>query len=189
MLCEFLMPSTRNTQTPSTPASPTNSQLPLPTTSTPTRWDVFLSFRGTDTRYNFTSHLYDKLDSNRIVTFMDDPELRSGENISEALIRAIYESRTYIVVFSENYASSKWCLDELVEIYKCHKSAQRLVIPVFYKIDASVVRHQIGTFKVAFEKHQARCKMEMVDEWRLTLKEVADLSGEPISASKNRSFK
>ncbi|KAL8090660.1 hypothetical protein AgCh_039915 [Apium graveolens] len=189
MLFEFLKPSTRNTQTPSTSASPTSSQsqLPLPTSSSPTRWDVFLSFRGTDTRYNFTSHLYDKLDSNRFGTFMDDPELRTGENISEALIRAIYESKTYIVVFSENYASSKWCLDELVEIYKCHKSAQRLVIPVFYKIDASVIRYQIGSFKDAFEKHQARYEMEMVNEWRLTLKEVADLSGEPISASKDRS--
>ncbi|KAL8090680.1 hypothetical protein AgCh_039931 [Apium graveolens] len=162
----------------------TSSQISstLASYSTSTNWDVFLSFRGEDTRYTFISHLYSALDRHGIRTFMDDPELRSGEVISDALLQAIKESRTYIVVLSENYASSSWCLDELVEILNCHKTMQRLVIPVFYNIDPSIVRHQSGSFKRAFEKHKFRFAgdMERVENWLLTLREVADKSGKHV---------
>ncbi|KAL8101932.1 hypothetical protein AgCh_033727 [Apium graveolens] len=138
-----------------------------------TQWDVFLSFRGKDTRYTFTDYLYDALNRTSIRTFKDDPELHSGEVISDALVQAIHDSKTYIVVFSENYASSRWCLDELVEI----KSMARLVVPVFYYIDPSAVRHQTGNCKHAFEVHQSRFDSDTLDKWRVTLTSVANLSG------------
>ena len=49
-----------------------------------------------------------------------------------------------VVVFFENYASSKWCLDELVWILDCRKNLGQLVLPVFYGIDLSKVRKQEG---------------------------------------------
>ena len=49
-----------------------------------------------------------------------------------------------VIVFSENYASSKWCLDELVWILECRKNLGQLVLPVFYGIDPSVLRKQEG---------------------------------------------
>ena len=81
------------------------------------RWnyDVFLSFRGEDTRYKFTDHLYAALRNRSIRTFRDD-KLKRGEEIAPELLKVIEESRLSIVVFSENYASSRWCLDELVKI-------------------------------------------------------------------------
>ncbi|XP_074359467.1 uncharacterized protein LOC141698600 isoform X2 [Apium graveolens] len=185
LLCEFIMPSTPNTQTPITTTSQSPSSSPsdlMPSTTisqtpTPTSWGVFLSFRGVDTRNNFTSHLYDKLVCSGFPTFMDNPELRSGQVISEALFQAIQESKIYVIVFSENYASSAWCLDELVEILNCHKSMKRLVIPVFYYIDPSVVRYQTKKFTEAFEKHQTRSAQERVMKWRDTLVEVSGFSG------------
>lgn len=51
-------------------------------------------------------------------------------------------------------------IDELVEILRCYKTMMRLVVPVFYYIDPSVVQHQIGSFKEAFEKRQARLDVE-----------------------------
>lgn len=112
-----------------------------------TRWDVFLSFRGIDTRYTFTDHLYTALHRTGIRTFRDDPELRSGEVISDTLLQVIQESKTYIVVFSNNYASSFWCLDELVEILNCYKTMQRLVIPVFYNITPSLWDIKLGVLE------------------------------------------
>ena len=158
----------------------------MASTYSPTRWDVFLSFRGEDTRFKFTSHLYAALDRHGIQTFKDDPELHSGEVISDALIQAIRDSRTYVVVLSENYASSGWCLDELVEIYNSYKAIKRLVIVVFYNIDPSVVRHQTGRFKEAFEKHQARSGdgVEKVNKWRFTLTQVSHFSGYHISENR-----
>ena len=67
------------------------------------RWsyDVFLSFRGEDTRNNFTSHLCEALRGKGINTFIDD-DLQRGEEISVELLKAIELSKISIVVFSKN---------------------------------------------------------------------------------------
>ncbi len=56
------------------------------------KYDVFLSFRGEDTRNGFTSNLNGILRHNRINTFMDD-DLPRGEEISTELLEAIESSR------------------------------------------------------------------------------------------------
>ena len=77
-----------------------------PSSSSTHRWtyDIFLSFRGEDTRKNFTDHLYDALKRKGIWTFRDDEELERGNTISKELLKAIEKSRFAIVIFSENYA-------------------------------------------------------------------------------------
>ena len=72
---------------------------------------MFLSFRGEDTCYNFTDHLYTHLIQSGIKTFRDD-RLNRGEEIQHELLKAIENSRTSIIVFSKNYAESRWCLEE-----------------------------------------------------------------------------
>jgi hypothetical protein len=68
------------------------------------KYDVFLSFRGEDTRNGFTSHLNGILRHNGINTFIDD-ELRRGEEISTELLEAIESSRISIIVFSKKSLS------------------------------------------------------------------------------------
>ena len=99
------------------------------------RYDVFLSFRGEDTRNNFTAHLYHALCQKGINTFIDDDKLERGQVISPALVAAIENSMSSIVVLSENYASSRWCLQELVKIVECIKSKRQRVVPIFYNMD------------------------------------------------------
>jgi hypothetical protein len=48
----------------------------------------------------------------------------------------------YIPIFSINYASSSFCLEELVHIMHGFKEKGRLVLPVFYGADPSEVWHQ-----------------------------------------------
>ncbi|KAL5538688.1 hypothetical protein UlMin_045192 [Ulmus minor] len=81
-------------------------------------YDVFISFRG-ETRNSFTSHLYSALCQKHIKAYIDDVSLEKGDDISPALPKTIEESAISIIIFSENYASSGWCLDELVHILKC----------------------------------------------------------------------
>ncbi|KAL4605369.1 hypothetical protein ACB092_09G024000 [Castanea dentata] len=140
-------------------------------------YDVFLSFRGEDTRNGFTSHLYRALCDEGINTFIDN-DLRRGEEISLELLKAIKSSRISIIIFSQNYAFSAWCLDELVEILNCKQNGQ-LVLPVFYKVDPSEIRQQKGNFKVALDKHENKFKndIEKVQRWRTTLNDAASLSG------------
>ncbi|XP_011012884.1 PREDICTED: TMV resistance protein N-like [Populus euphratica] len=142
-------------------------------------YDVFLSFRGEDTRKNFTDHLYTALLQAGIHTFRDDNELRKGEEISSHLLKAIQESKISIVVFSKGYASSTWCLDELSEILDCRQTAGQIVLPVFYDIDPSDIRKQKRSFAEAFDRHEELFKeeMEKVQKWRTALLEAGILCG------------
>ncbi|CAK7350015.1 unnamed protein product [Dovyalis caffra] len=148
------------------------------TTNPQEKYDVFLSFRGEDTRVSFTSHLYAALKRKQILTFIDY-ELNRGEEISPSLLKAIEESKLSVVVFSENYASSKWCLEELAKILECKKTKGQMVIPVFYRVDPSHVRNQVGSFADVFARHEQllKEKMDKVQNWRAAMKEAANLSG------------
>lgn len=139
------------------------------------RWnyDVFLSFRGEDTRYGFTGHLYDVLCRKGFNTFIDD-NLHRREEISVELLRSIESSMISIFVFSENYASSTWCLNELVK----SRNHGQMVLPVFYKVDPLEVRKQEWKFGVALAKHEEKFK-DKVKSWRAALTKAADLSGFP----------
>ena len=139
------------------------------------RYDVFLSFRGEDTRSNFTSHLDMALRQKGVNVFIDD-KLNRGELISESLFRSIEEALISIVIFSENYASSSWCLDELVKIIECKKSKGQIVCPIFYKVDPSDVRKQTGSFAEALTTHQAKFKTK-IQIWKDALTAAANLSG------------
>ncbi|MFS7990224.1 putative TIR domain-containing protein [Helianthus anomalus] len=63
-------------------------------------YDVFLSFRGEDTRKGFVGHLYVALEHKGIYTYKDDETLARGESIGPTLLKAIEESRIAVVVFS-----------------------------------------------------------------------------------------
>ncbi|KAL7607352.1 hypothetical protein Lser_V15G19712 [Lactuca serriola] len=138
------------------------------------KYDVFLSFRGEDTGSNFVDHLYYALQQKNIHTYKDDEGIKKGKRISDELIRSIEESRFYIIIFSKNYASSSWCLDELVKIMECHGTTEHTAYPVFYDVEPSEVRRQSGTVEEAFSKHKME---EASGKWREALKEAADLAG------------
>jgi len=143
--------------------------------TTTTKYDVFLSFRGEDTRDKFKSHVYAELNRKNIKTFTDD-KLERGDEISPSLVKAIEESSIYVVILSKHYASSSWCLDELARILECKERYGREVIPVFYEVDPSDVRYQKNTYEEDFVKHQQRSK-EQIDAWKAALFHVAGLSG------------
>ncbi|KAL7224532.1 hypothetical protein ACSBR1_025904 [Camellia fascicularis] len=161
------------------------SSSSLSSSSHPLQWtyDVFLSFRGEDIRDNFLSHLYKELNRKGINTFIDDKELQRGKKISPELLKAIDESMFSIVIISENYASSSWCLDELVRIRECNDARGQIVYPVFYRVDPSEVRKQKGNFGKRFDELVSKLEMEMemetekVQSWKKALKEVGNLAG------------
>ncbi|KAH0778110.1 hypothetical protein KY290_009521 [Solanum tuberosum] len=147
------------------------------------KYDVFLSFSGEDTRRNFTSHLYQGLKNRGIFTFLDDKRLENGDSISEELGKAIEVSQVAVIVFSRNYAMSRWCLNELVKIMECkEKKKGQTVIPIFCDVDPSHVRYQSKSFEEAFAKHESRYKddvegMQKVQGWITALTAVANLKG------------
>ncbi|KAH9795693.1 ADP-ribosyl cyclase/cyclic ADP-ribose hydrolase [Citrus sinensis] len=144
----------------------------------PRKYDVFLSFRGEDTRNNFTSHLFAAFCREKIKAFIDE-QLKKGDDISSALLNAIEESKISVIIFSKGYASSTWCLEELVKILECKKRKGQTVIPVFYNVDPSDVRNQTGSFGDAFVEHENdfRDMPQKVHKWRAALTQASNLCG------------
>ncbi|KAB2596461.1 TMV resistance protein N-like [Pyrus ussuriensis x Pyrus communis] len=142
------------------------------------KYDVFINFRGEDTRKGFVSHLYNALVKKPINAFMDAEKLRKGDDLSE-LLTAIRESRLSIVVFSQDYASSTWCLKELVQILECKDTNNQIVLPIFYEVDPSDVRKLKRKFEEAFAQHDrdSNAEMEEVQGWRSALTTATSLSG------------
>ncbi|CAN6848456.1 unnamed protein product [Brassica oleracea] len=133
-------------------------------------YHAFLSFRGEDVREGFLSHVLKELKSKGIIPFIDH-EIKRGESISPMLLGAIRQSRVAIVLLSRNYASSSWCLDELVEIMKCREENQQTVMTIFYKVDPSDVRKQKGDFGNAFDETCVGKTEEVTQAWRKALEE------------------
>lgn len=134
------------------------------------KYDVFLSFRGEDTRNSFTAELYEALCRRGINTFIDDRNLKRGQVISPALATAIKDSMFSIVVLSKGYASSSWCLEELVMILESKTCMAQRVLPIFYNVHPSDIRKLRGDFGKAFNRLVKNLKgqqMERVKIWRL----------------------
>ncbi|CAN1234983.1 Disease resistance protein L6 [Linum perenne] len=153
-------------------------------------YEVFLSFRGLDVRQTFADCLHSCLVRSKIRTFRDEEKLRIGENIGASLIQAITESRIYIPILTQNYASSKWCLQELAKMVDCWKTGggrgkeQHIILPVFYLVDPRDVRHHdSGPYKEAFEQHCLKHDSQTVLEWREALEEVGKMKGWHVTES------
>ncbi|XP_030469271.1 disease resistance protein RUN1-like [Syzygium oleosum] len=146
------------------------------------RWvhDTFISYKQADTR-NFVSHLRDSLERNKIRAFVDH-SLERGLEIVPAINVAIERSRSAIVVISQNYASSPWCLDELDKILECKEKNGQLVFLIFMDVDPREMREQAGPFTQIGqgEKGFAQENADKVQRWREALRKAGNLTGWPL---------
>ncbi|XAR53108.1 hypothetical protein NMG60_11021513 [Bertholletia excelsa] len=148
-------------------------------------YDVFLSFRCADVGKTFADHLHSAL-CNGFRIFRLNENVERGKTIKSELQKAIKESRMSIVVFSKGYASSRRCLDELEMILQ-HKTSSggHHVLPIFYDVDPSDVRRQMGSFKEAFERYEEGERegerenkgKSRVKCWKAALTKAANLAG------------
>ncbi|XP_040996178.1 disease resistance protein RUN1-like [Juglans microcarpa x Juglans regia] len=87
-----------------------------------------------------------------------------------------------------SFRESRWCLDELLKILDCKETMKQIVLPIFYDVDPSEVRHQKGIFGKSFTKLAEKIKNNVkVLEWKIALKKVADLSGFQLASFRNES--
>ncbi|KEH15756.1 disease resistance protein (TIR-NBS-LRR class) [Medicago truncatula] len=143
-------------------------------------YDVFLSFRGFETRRDFTGNIWNALHNRGIRTFRDDLEIYKGNNIEKSLYEAIEKSKAAIIVLSPSYATSSFCLDELCHILKCIHGRGRFVWPIFYDVDPSIVRwSEEGTYGEAMAEHKASnwYSEDKLQEWKNALNQLANFSG------------
>ncbi|KAF8017396.1 hypothetical protein BT93_H2537 [Corymbia citriodora subsp. variegata] len=156
-------------------------------------YEVFLSFRGLDTRATFTDFLYTSMINAGIRAYRDNEELRTGEEIGPGLLKAINQSKISIPIFSKGYASSVWCLKELVQMVECQKTRGQKIMPIFFYVEPSEVRYQTGDYGKAFCLHESkldgnkkRHDPETINEWKAALNAVGALKGWNLQSEHNR---
>ncbi|CAN0842383.1 Disease resistance protein L6 [Linum grandiflorum] len=186
MLCVKKDPNNSNTNNYNNTTQPSNSESLLPSSSSmpdipassnllsspSVEYEVFLSFRGPDTRELFTDILYRNLIRTKIRTFKDDDELPKGEGIWPNLAKAIDQSKIYVPIISETYAQSKWCLKELAEIVKHHKEDQRrLILPIFYMVEPREIK------KSEFQQYESHFDEKTIQSWKDALNFLRTLKG------------
>ncbi|XP_018453994.2 disease resistance protein RML1B-like [Raphanus sativus] len=140
-------------------------------------YSVFASFHGPDVRKTLLSHIREQFTHSGITMF-DDQAIARSATIAPSLTEAIKESRISIVILSKNYASSSWCLNELVEILERKKAMGQIVMTIFYGVDPSDVRKQTGEFGIAFNETCASKTDEERQKWSKALNEVGNIAGE-----------
>ncbi|KAK7349907.1 hypothetical protein VNO77_07757 [Canavalia gladiata] len=131
--------------------------------------DVFLSFCREDTRVSFVPYLYAALANAGVSVYWHQDMLI--RDVADPL-SSIQESRICIIVFSEMYAQSIRCLEQLKQIMEYRRTQGLMIVPVFYEIEPSDVRRQTGTFGKAFED-----LTDKVMSWRASLREASNISG------------
>ncbi|KAL3739702.1 hypothetical protein ACJRO7_021033 [Eucalyptus globulus] len=98
-------------------------------------------------------------------------------------MRAIEESRITIIIFSEDYASSSWCLEEAAKIMECKEQGDLKVFLVFYKVEPREVRTPRESYNKAMVKHEFKFgkDSEKVKRWKKALFDASGLSGWPLN--------
>ncbi|KAF8018581.1 hypothetical protein BT93_H3462 [Corymbia citriodora subsp. variegata] len=142
-------------------------------------YEVFLSFRGPDTRHDIADYLYNSLIRAGIWAYRDNEELPIGEEIGPKLVQAIKQSEISIPILSKGYAASPWCLMELVQMVECEENWGRKIMPVFYNVAPSEVRYQTGSYDEAINLHidKQRYTDKTIQNWKAALSKVGALRG------------
>ncbi|KAF7848637.1 hypothetical protein BT93_L1777 [Corymbia citriodora subsp. variegata] len=136
-------------------------------------YEVFLTFRGPNTRLNFVDCLYHAMDGAGIHVFKDDEEIRKGEAIGDELEHTIRNSAICIPIFSRNYASSAWCLHELAYMIDC----KAMILPIFFDVEPKDVKLKTELYHDALQKHKEKFGCEVIQRWKETLEKVACMEG------------
>jgi hypothetical protein len=137
-------------------------------------FDVFLNHRGPDVKRSFAAHLHQALQEAECRPFLDKPALEKGQHGQKKIYEALGCASVHVAIFSEHYADSDYCLDELCAMLE----SKKLIIPVFYDVSPSVLRCEDpdGPYTKALNIHGRRSASE-VKKWKDALHTAAELNG------------
>ncbi|XP_010495706.1 PREDICTED: probable WRKY transcription factor 16 [Camelina sativa] len=138
--------------------------------------DVFIDFSGIETRNSFVTHLLAAFRRRSVSVRL------GGDCTNVATQPKTYEGcKVFVVVFSENYAFSKQCLDTLSEFLE-RKDDGLVIVPVYYGgVTESMVKQQTDRFGVAFSQHGNKYLNDRVAKWRDCLTKTAGLPGHELN--------
>ncbi|GLJ24537.1 hypothetical protein SUGI_0468800 [Cryptomeria japonica] len=148
-------------------------------------YHVFINHRGPDVKRTLASLIYHRLEGHGLRVFLDKHELQAGDSLTPAIKSAICSASVQIAIFSKTYAQSAWCLNELLWMFDSRSS---IIIPIFYDIQPSDLRHvDQGAYAGAFQQHRekGRVTIQQLESWISALNKVSAISGVVISTEED----
>lgn len=174
------------------------------------RYHVFICHYGKDVKNTFASHLHRSLEFLNFRVFLDKVAMQVGEDLKAQIERAIATANVHAVIFSPNFASSSWCLEELHQMLESGAP----IIPVFYHVKpaellrtrcregwfAQVIKnipwlHQDGIYASALrdlkrkwtydpqtQRKKPRYDPGTLEKWSSALSRAANISGLELEA-------
>ena len=128
----------------------------------PQMYDVLINFYREDIQRTFVSHLDSVLSAFGFTTFLHHPNADNPLHIQQPILNLC---RVAIVVFTKSYSQYAWCLHQLQQIIKWHRTYCRHVCPFITKLS-----HLMYVFKRAIlEKpsKQLQSKHSQDNNWRM----------------------
>lgn len=151
-------------------------------------YDVFISHRGPDAKKTLASLIYYRLRNRGLSVFLDQNEMDRGEVIQHAICKAIQTARIHVAIFSQSYAESTWCLEELNLMWESKKEGRSSIITVFCDVGPRDLRRiEKGSYAQFFEEHKSKGRVseEVLKKWKDALKNVSFISGIKFRANKS----
>ncbi|CAH8312678.1 unnamed protein product [Eruca vesicaria subsp. sativa] len=143
----------------------------------PPRPQLFVNFWGNELSNGFVSHVVKALEDAGVNVFKDSNELKVRD--TETIIKKIDNSKIALVIFSDRFSESEWCLNEVVRMANRVKDSKLRVIPVFYRVSTYDVKNFKGKFGSAFEETVQKQSAEVKHVAELWMGSVKSVSSKP----------
>nr|GEW81932.1 RNA-directed DNA polymerase homolog [Tanacetum cinerariifolium] len=127
---------------------------------------------------SFVDHLFHDFKRKGIRAFKEDDHVHRGEERYPQVYRAIEQSRFLVVILSDGFASSPYCLRELVKIIEYKEKFQEKyeIIIVYHNCKPEMVVKEIENYEATFSKHEKLVKQD-VSKWKEALIKAVSLPG------------
>lgn len=143
-------------------------------------YDVFINHRGPDVKKTLASLIYHRLKNCGLSVFLDKNEMNPGVVIQRAIRTAIQTATIHVAIFSQSYAESTWCLEELNLMWESSNEGRSSIITVFCDVEPSDIRYiEKGRCAKFFKKHKrkGRVSKEVLKKWKDALHGVSLIPG------------
>ncbi|XP_019088165.1 PREDICTED: vesicle-associated protein 1-4-like isoform X2 [Camelina sativa] len=153
----------------------------------PPQHQVFINYRGDELRKSFLGFLVKAMRDAKINVFTDEIEVK-GRDLHN-LFRRIEESKVAVAILSERYTESSWCLDELAKIKERIDQEKLVVIPIFYRLDATNCKRLLGAFGDNFRnlEKEHRSEPERIKKWKEALISIPQKVGLTLAGHRDES--
>ena len=124
-----------------------------------TEFDYFISYANEDKEYAY--RLYEALYAKNVSVWIDDKQLKLGDQIRTSLEKGLINSKYGIILISKNYLNKYWTNQELNVFYELEEHGIKKIMPITIDISHEEIKQKCPFLA---NKYSIPFKMENIEE-------------------------